>query len=267
MNRPLAVVGLGVPLLVALMLGPGAFAAVVVVVAALLLVDVSGLLSRVGSRPIVLVALVPGVAMPLAVARDPGSGWEAMPAWLAATVIGGFALVLLFGRRSHLTEALGATLLAGLLVGLGGSGLLLLRDLDHGFRWVLGMGLLAGAADAGGAGLSLARRRQPPGEGGVERLGALAELAVAALAVGVGAGVVAAVLDPPFTPRLTGLVALVALTAALGGGYLQRSLAVEAGVDPDDEQTGVGEGLLLRVADVVLLAAPAVYVVARSTVL
>lgn len=272
MTRLVASVGLGAPVLIALILGPGPFGAVVITVGALVLIDTCGMLSRVGSRPVVLVALLPGVAMPIAVARRPDAGWEALPGWFAVAVIGAFTLVLVFGRRSRITDALGSTMLASLLVGLGSSSLLLLRGLDAGFRWVVGFGLVAVAADLGGAALGLARRHRWDEEvrgddRGEDRPGALLEIGAPVLAVALGAAVLVVALAPPFTPARAGLLGLVALTAGLGGGYLQRSLAVEAGVDPDDDQTGVGEGLLLGVADALLLGAPAAYVLARSAAL
>ncbi|MDP8969320.1 MAG: hypothetical protein M3N52_02215 [Actinomycetota bacterium] len=266
MSKAVAAVGLGAPLLLALLLGPGPFGGVVVVVGALVLVDTCGLLSRVGSRPVVLIALLPGVGMPLAVARNPDAGWEALPGWFVAALVGAFVLVLVFGRRSRITDALGSTMLASLLIGLGASSLLLLRDLDEGLRWVLGFGLVAVAADLGTA-LVQARQRPPRDDPADERVGALLELGGPALGVAVGAGVLGAVLDPPFTPTLATLLGLVALTAGFGGDYLLRSLALEAGVDPDDGRAGVGEGLLLGVADAVLLGAPAAYVLARSAAL
>jgi hypothetical protein len=269
MANVVAAAGLGLPVLVALLLGPMAFAVAVVLVAALVLFDVSGLLARSQARPVVLVAAVPALGLPIAAAADPVSGWERLPLYFAGTVLAAFALVLVFGRRRRVVAGLGATAFVALLVGLGAASLLLLRGLDLGFRWVLGFGLLAAAADLGASIADLVRARvveehEPDEDLSPSRW----DLPATVLLVTVVAAALAALLEPPFRPGTAAVFALVAVTAGLGGTHLRRSLAAEAGAPVGvADALRVGEGLFLGVVDVVLLGAPAVYVLARAEAL
>jgi len=239
----------------ALMLGPAAFASVVVLVAAAALLDTAGLLGRAGARPVTVAALGPGLALPATIAVRPADGWLRMPLFVAVSTLAAFALVLVFGRRAGATAGVGATAAAGLLVGVGATCLLLLRHLPDGFRWVLGFGLVVVAADVAGA--ALRRGRGAPG--------VLGEFAVPLVAAGAAAAALAEVADPPFTPLIATRTALVAMFAAVCGVRLADALATEAGIALDRDRPRLGDGRLLATVDAVLLGAPAVYLLARAT--
>lgn len=259
MIRAVAPGVLAVAVVAALLAGPGPFGVVVTGVAVLLVLDLSGVLARTGSRPVVVAAFVPGAGLPAAIAYWPGVGWDDIPAFFAAALATASVLVLVFGRRHGVTAGIGATLVVSLVVGLGSAGLLLLHELGDGFRWALGFLLLAAAADAGGVlghRLVEGRTRPPALEGMGRPLGSF-------VAVVVGGTAVAVTLAPPFTPVAAALVAGVALVAALGVKDLGRALATEAGIDGRPRRL-LGQGLLVGSAGTVLLGAPAAYVLARG---
>lgn len=258
MARAIASGVLGVAVLAALLAGPGFFGAVVLAVAVLLVLDLSGVLARSGSRPVVLAALVPGAGMPAAVAFRPGVGWDEIPVFFAVTLGLVFLLVLVFGRRQGVTAGVGATFVVALVVGLGSTGFLLLLELADGFRWVLGLLALVAAADAGAP---LGQRALRGRAGGLE---AAARPLGSLVAVVLAAAVVAWTLDPPFTPLAAALIGGVALVAAVGGEDLGRSLAIEAGTVGRRRRRLLGHGLVVGAAGTVLLAAPAAYVLARG---
>lgn len=269
LGAALAVVGFG-----ALALGPVAFAVVVLALALVVIVDLSVLSAGAGARPVLPVALVPGLILPAMVAADvaasPAAGWDRIPGAFAVAFLLGFVMVLVFGRRGGAVVGLGATCMISLFVGLGASALILLRGLPEGFRWVLAILVLTIAADVAGPAVNRVVGRRswdleddPMGDADVASTplhGVLPALVAVAL---VGAAV-AVVLAPPLRPVMTGLLALIAVVAALGGSYLQRALAAEAHVDPDAPEPRVGQGLILGAVDALVLAAPAAYVLARS---
>lgn len=257
----------------ALLLGQLAFVVFVVALAAVALVDLCALLGAGGARPVLPVAAIPGVVLPvlIAVDLDPVTGWERLPGVFAVTVLVGFALVLATRRAAPL-NVLGATFAAGLMVGLGASGLLLVRALPDGFRWVGAFGLLAVVADNAGP---LTRRVSSRGISGEADLtvddpateAPLDSVVATLVAVAVaGAGAFVAI-GPPLTPWSTAMIGLVAAVAALGGAYLQRTLEAEAGLHPDHPPARLGGGVVFGVVDALFLGAPAVYVLARATVL
>lgn len=269
----LAVVGFG-----ALSLGPVAFTVLVLALALVVLVDLSVLSAGAGARPVLPVALIPGLVLPAMVAADvagsPAAGWDRIPGAFAVAFLLGFVLVLVFGRRGGAVVGLGATGMVSLVVGLGASALLLLHGLPDGFRWVLSILLLTLAADIAGP---LARRltRSSWDVNDDETLDSdfdvtstpLHGVLPALLAVAVVAAALVVVLSPPLEPVMTVLLALIAVVSALGGSYLHRALAAEAKVDPDDPDLRVGQGLFLGAVDALVLAAPAAYVLARSAAL
>jgi CDP-diglyceride synthetase len=271
--------GLTVIALGALLLGPALFSVLVLALAVVMLVDLSVLLSAAGSRPVLPVALVPGLVLPAMVAADvtgsTGAGWDRIPGAFAVAFLLGFVLVLVFGRREGSVMGLGATAFVSLLVGLGASSLILLRGLPHGFRWVLALGALVLAADvAGPAVRGLTGRRMgafDPDEGfapSIDEPSPLLQGIVPALvAVVVVGGILGFVLDPPLEPLVVVLMALIAVVAALGGAHLHRSLSEEAGIEADMPHVGVGSGLIFGALDAIVIGAPAVYVLARSIAL
>lgn len=256
----------------ALLVGARALAGVVVVVAALALVDASLLLGRAGARPVLLAALLPGLVLPVVAAMDPAEGWARAPVTFAGALVLGFALLIVFGRRRGAVAGLGATMAVSLLVGLGAASLVLLRALPDGFRWVVALAVLVLAADGAGPLLALTRRGSAgvgAGEDPAEQDLAVPLDAVlpGLLAVVVLGGLVLYVLAPPLTWMVVALLGAVALIAALGGDYLQRALTLEAGVRVGTGSVRLGRGGIFALVDAILIAAPAAYVVARSAVL
>jgi hypothetical protein len=272
----LTVVGAG-----ALLAGTTAFAVLVLALAVALLVDLSALLGAAGARPILPVALVPGLVLPAMVAADvvadPAAGWDRIPGAFAVALLLGFALVLVFGRRNGAVAGLAATATVSLLVGLGASGILLLRGLPDGALWVAAVLALVLAADGAAPLLRrLAGARddlpdlddpdlQEPAF--VTDPAALEAVLPAVGAVVLVGAVLALAIGDPLTPLVVVLLALVAVVAALGGAHLHRALCEEGGADPDAPEPRVGGGLVLGALDAVVIAAPAAYVLARSVVL
>lgn len=249
----LCVVGLGV-----LMAGWAPFAVLVVVVAAVVLLDLAGLLGRAGARPVMLGAVGPGFALPVAMALRPDIGLGLVPAFVTGMVLLACCLVLVFGRRAGATAGLGATAVAGLLVGTGASGLLLLRGTPDGlgFRWVLGLATLVAVADL--ATLGLRRWFVVPA--------VWLELSVPLVAVTPAAVGVWRVLAEPFELVTAMRFALIGLVASVCGTRLEHSLGFEAGLQRTGGPVRLGEGRVLASVDALLLAAPAAYLLARAIV-
>lgn len=264
-------------LCVALFVGRLPFAVVVVAAGAVLLADLAGALSAAGTRPVTLAAALPAVGLPAAAAATPGAGWVTLPDVVAVATLGAFVLVLLFGRRRGVTAALGATALAGLVIGLGATGLLLLRELPDGVTWVLGVLAVVVVVDVV-RGVS-AERAEP--------------LRAAVLTVGaalVGAGILSVAANPPFGLFTAAGTAAVALLAAAAADLLREGLAdavaaaradaAAAGVDRSGGGTArpgrrarnrarndaAAPGALTAAVLPVLLAAPVAYPLVRLAV-
>lgn len=240
----------------ALLVGQGAFAAAVVVVAIVALLDLAPLLGRNTPRPVLPMAVIPALVLPIVLARDPLAGWEELAAWYAGALLAGFALVLAAGRRTGVVDGLGATCLLALVVGLGASGLILCRAFpDVGFRLVAVLGVLVVAADLAAP---LAR-----GAGASPLAVALAPLAGAAVA-GLGVGLLGVEGLPA---DVIALIAACAIAGVVLGDALTGSLRAEAEavVGPADPRR-FGGGAMFAALDALLLAAPAVYAAARATV-
>jgi hypothetical protein len=251
-------------LLVAAMLGAVPFAVATIVLAGLVLLDLSGALAKAGARPVVLAAAVPGLVLPIVVAATDLDGWTAIADYFALMLLLAFGLIIVFGRREGVTAAVGATALTALVAGLGAVGLLLLRELPDGFRWVAGVAALTVAAELGapaarGIAVLQARRRRvdderPPRDEHEARPGV--GLALAGVFTAAGAALLGWLWAPPFGP---GSIAAVAATV-----FVVRVLADELGAALHVEARGRGQAAVAGA--VVLLVAPVVYVVARSAV-
>jgi hypothetical protein len=258
--RPVLRVGAGaallLPLLAALPL-PGAFTGVAVLVGLVVLVDLCELLATAAARPVLLAAVVPVVAVP--VAASSGSGWAGVPAVFAVTFVLSILLALAGGRRARVAELLGGTLLAALLAGLGAGGLVALRALPAGAAaWVALVVALSAAADLGAPLARAAVRAQP------EPPEVLLALGGPALAVTVVAGVALLVAPAALPAGSVAAAALVALLASRVGGSVALLLAAEAGTDPARSSLRPGSGVLLTAGVTLLLTAPAVAVLARA---
>lgn len=244
----------GTATVIALVAGPRPFAILVVILAALLLVDLSSVLGSAGPRPVVPAAAVPAVGLPALVALRPEQGWTATPDLVAGGVLAAFLAMLVFGRRHDVTDVLGATALAGLVVGLGAGGLLLLRSLPDGFRWVLGVVLVVVVVEVARQ-VATARMEATPAAGAT---------VAAAFVTG---GLLLAAGDPPFTLASTAGVTAVALVATAAAGLVREALDDALAAWTADGGSGLpqGAGVLTTVALPVLLAAPAAYALARLT--
>lgn len=237
-------VSLGVGLCLALgaVAGRGTFAALVLLLAVLTLADGARLLAAARRRPVVPGAAVLGLGAPLLVLVETQVAWARLPVLVAAAMMLTFGLVLAFGRRSRAVAGIAATLFLGLVVGLGGSSLLLLYALPGGTRWVVALLLLLAGADAG---LTLVRSNGGPPP------------AVPALAGGALAAVLAlVVLRPPLAPLVTAALGIVAVVMVLGRAHLQEGVSAPPSV-----------ALIWRGAAGVLLAAPPAYTLARAAAL
>ncbi len=245
-----------VAVLVAVTLPAGGrvFGLAVVAGAAASLLDVAALLGRGGRRPVVAAATLSAVVLPATAVADPAGGWERVPGYVAATLLGSFALVLLFGRRRRVTAGLGATSLAGLLVGLGAVSLILLRALEDGFRWTVAALLLA-AVPAAAASLT---RRLP-------RLAGVSPAAAGVVLAALAAAALGATLDPPLTAVRTLALLAVAVAAGLAAAALVSVLRGEDVPEPRGATGAPGSpGAVLSVTGGVLLAAPGAYLLARA---
>lgn len=244
---------LGVVFLATLAAGPTTFAVATVALSIVLLADLADALAVTGPRPVTLAAAIPGIGLPAVIAVEPGVGWEGVPDFVAGGVLAAFVAVLVFGRRRGVTAALGATALAGVVVGLGASGVLLLRSLPDGVHWVLGVVLLVTVVN--GVRTYGAIRAKPVPAGA-------ATVAVALL--GAGALVVAAA--PPFTLASATGIAAVALLAVAAADLLREAITDAGGAEGDTVATPPARrrpGLFVSAALPVLLAAPAAFALAR----
>lgn len=227
-----------------LVVGSTAFGVAVALAALVLGVEACALVAGAGPRPIMPAVLLVAVGLPaVAVARPPAIGWTAMALVVALGLLSTFVLGIVFARRS-LATVVGATMLAGLLVGLGSAGLVLLRLAPQGLRWVVGAAACIAAIDAAQA---LTTRFAPP----TWRVRLLAPAAGVAVA-GIGAAGLASVLTP--TAGIT--AAAVALGAVSAGRGLRGVLTADAG-------DGAGVAEVTRWATPLLLAAPLLALLAR----
>ncbi len=237
----------------ALVAGPVPFAALVVAVAGVVVFDAAGLLTRAGTRPVVVAAAGPGILLPFAVAVDPNAGLRLLPALAAGMTLLAFCLVIGFGRRAGAAVGLGTTAVIGLLTGVGTSSLLLLRHTPQGFRWLLGLGVLVTITDV--AGMALRRWAVVPS--------AWLEIGVPLATATLAAVAVWRVLAPPFDPVTAMRFGLVGLLASVCGSRLELSLGFEAGIQLTGAPPRLGDGRILASVDALLLAAPAAYLLAR----
>lgn len=228
--RPTLALGLllGGALLATALAGRAALVTLVLIVCVLLLLDVQGLLLRARVPAILPAAAVVGLGAPLAAALGGG------PAAFAALVGAGFLLAILVtltGRRRRAAVSIGATVLAGMLPGLGGGAVIALWDADPGGLLVL-LGIVVVAESA----LAASRRW---GAGSREAEAGMALIAVAAAAA------VATLILPVATAA--GFGALV-LLGVLGASALRGALLSPARPLP---------GMVLAVTVSMALAAPA----------
>lgn len=243
---PLPAVLAGAALAAAALLPTGGFATAVVALALLVTLDLAGLIERALVRPLVLVvALVAIVAPTLVAVRD--DGVTALPATLALAVLGTFWLVLVSRRRAGAVEAVGVTLLALGITGLGGGALVALHGRAEGTGLILGLLLVTVPTDVVLGVLAWLRPRLP----------LLVEVAVPLVVAAAAGAVLAAVVDGPVEPLTAARWVLVAVGAAVTGRRLRQELRSGGDTAPPRRA-----GQLAGAGVAVLLAAPLALVVA-----
>ena len=219
----------------------------VVVAAGVALWQLSEALDATGPRPIVLAAAVAGVGTPVRVVVDRGVGPDAIPGMVAGMLLTAFVLAMVTGRRQDVARTVAATAVAGLVVGLGGGGLVLLRGSEAGVRWTLGLLLLVVLPEA----VAVAARR-------LKTLSTTAAEAARFITAGaVGGGLIAAAGRPLTPPVTTGMVA-VSLGAMYAAALLHRVVLAESAAA--DRATSSA----LRPMVAVLLASPVVFLLATA---
>lgn len=241
-----AVSGLAGVAVVALLAGPQALAAATVAASVATLLELSVLFRRAGDRPVLLAALLPAVAMPLAALRDPTEAWERIPVLVALTVLAAFVLLVVSRRRRRVTAALAATCVAGVTVGVGATCLVLLRARPEGLRWCLSLVLLLALPVVAG---SVAEA--VVGRGAVT-------LATRVIVLGAVAGALAAAFDPPVGVPAAAVLAVVAAVATPAARVLAGPEAVAV------RRPRVGGGAVVTGCGAGLLAAPGAYLLARA---
>lgn len=226
--------------------GSEVFAVVVVVLAVAGLVDLVGLLSRVGMTPVVPAAAVPALVLPILAAVDPGTVLDRLPGAAAALIICSFSLVLLFGRRRGVTGAVAATALVGLVVGVGATSLVALQGAADGTAWLFGVVVLITVAEMAAAVVE------------ARRVNGASMMRVVAAAV---AGLALSFVLPTLSRTSLLAVALVVALASDAGGRLRTAEA--AGMATSDEAGAARSGAFNALVGL-LLAAPAVYLLAEA---
>lgn len=159
---------------VAAVFGGRLFLVAVLLMAVVALFEMSAVLSATGPRPVVVAAAVAALGTPVRAAMSEADGLGVLPPLVVAMLLLAFVAMILAGRRSSATAALGATAVCGLLIGLGAGSLILLERLDGGWRWVIGLVALVAVAE-----LAVALRARRPLPGSPSLRSTVAVLAVA----------------------------------------------------------------------------------------
>ena len=235
-----------IALVVTLPTGARTFAAAVALLGAVVLLEVAARLAGVGQRPLVPAAAVGAVGAPLAVAAAGASGWERLPLLMALMLLAAFGVALVAPRKRQITRTLGATVLPGLLVGMGAAGLVVLRSATAGFRWTVGLLLMTALPVLLGA---LAARVEDRG----------ADVPVRMVAAGAVGGALLLGLRPPFDVVTSALL----LCAGVGGAW--AATALTAAVRDDREGAQWASDAVLRTLTAPLIAGPVVAFVAFAT--
>lgn len=244
MRSPALGAGLAAVLVGGLAAGSTAFGVAVALATLVLGIEACALVAGAGPRPIVPAALLVAVGLPaVAVARPPAIGWTAMALVVALGLLSTFVLGIAFARR-NLATVVGATMLAGLLVGLGSGGLVVLRLAPQGLRWVVGAVACIAAIEAA---QSLTTRIAPS----ARHARLIAPTAGAAVAV-LGAAGLASLLAPA-----AGIAAAAIALGAVSAGRGLRGLLTAGAA----EGRVVGE--VARWATSLLLAAPPLALLVR----
>ena len=223
------------------------FGIAVILAAAVALWQLSEALDATGPRPVLAASAVAGLGAPLRVVVDRRVGMDAIPVLVAAMLLAGFVAVMVSGRRQDVVRTMSGTVLAGLLVGLGGAGLLLLRASAAGVRWTVGLLLLIVAPEA----VAVAARRW-------REMSTTAAEAARVITAGALAGALIAAAGRPLTPAVTAAMVAVTLGALYASSLLHRVVLAESAAA--DRAVSAA----LRPVVAVLLAAPVVFLLATA---
>ena len=223
----------------------------VTVAALLVLIDLQALLLRARKPAMLPAAAVLALGIPILPDRG---GWEAAPMVVLAGFVVAIVLVIATERRSGAVTAMAATMLAGLLPGLGGGALMVLVGYGDaapvllvGFVAAAELGRAAAGWYAGGAG----QASDGPGRDPRAARGAFVPASHAAL--GAGAAVLVAglashfLVDHGLTGEALTLMAAVAALGVLGAATLRQALI--------GDRRGL-VGTALRAAGAVAISAP-----------
>lgn len=230
---------LGLALVGALLLGPGATAGVILAGAVLALLDGAGVLTARGSRPLVPAAAVPALLGPLLVVSR-GAGWGTFALCLLGGALVAVAL-LAVTRRADAPEVLAGTAVLGFGVGLASTGLMRLALGPLGATGVVVLLVLTCLA---GSARTVAGWLRLPGPLAL----IAAAITVVLAALGLAAIRVSATTAPLLAAALAAVAANQLVTLARRGRYPRRA---------------VGQGAVLAAAGTMGLAAPVLAVCAR----
>lgn len=262
MGAVLATLIVAAAVLAAVAGGVGAVTAVAVLLGVAAAVDGSRRFARVGARPVLPVAVVPVVALPLTAAGDPALAWARVGTWYAATFLLAALLLLVSGRRTDAARGLGATMALAGLAGLGSGAMVLVAGLREGMAWLVALALLVVASDLPDRALRVWAARRGYA---ADRYARVAAIGAVAATVFVGAALATALAGRLWPPVIV-VAALVTLAAGRAGVALWP---VEAGAEPSAGEAARGApaaASALTATGTLLLAAPVFYLVVRAGV-
>ena len=246
-------VGAGVALVITAPVGGVVYTAAVVIAGLIALVVLQEGFAATGHRPVMVAAAIAGVAAPLRAAGDPQAGIAVAAGPMGVMLLTAFLLSIVGRRRLGIASAIGATGIAGALVGLGGAALVALRGGPAGFRWLSAVLLLTFVPEGAAA---VAQRVRPD-----DRSAAAAARLVSICVV---AGALLAVANPPL-----GVVALAALVlsagaAALGADAFWRAVSMDAAATGCATMAVAGVATPLRWLCALLAVAPLALLIAGA---
>ena len=250
--RLLAVVA-GVALVVTAPAGGDVYTAAVVVAGLIALVVMQEGFAAIGHRPVLVAAAIAGVAAPLRAAGDPQAGIAAAAGPMGVMLLAAFLLSIIGRRRRGVASTIGATGVAGALVGLGGAALVALRGGPGGFRWLAAVLLLTVVPEAAAA---VAQRVRPDDRS--------AAAAFRLVAIGVVAGALLAVANPPLDMVAVAALVLSAGAAALGADAFWRAVAMDAAARGSATMAVTGVATSVRWLCALLAVAPLALLIARA---
>ena len=250
--RLLALVA-GAALVVTTPAGGAVYTAAVVLAGLIALVVLQEGFAAAGHRPVLVATAVAGIAAPLRAVDDPQAGIAAAAGPLGIMLLTAFLLSIVGRRRAGIASAIGATGVAGGLVGLGGAALVALRAGPGGFRWLAAVLLLTVVPEGAAAVAQRVRPDDRPAAAGARLV-----------AIGVVAGTLLAVANPPLGMVAVAALVLCAGAAALGADAFWRAVAMDAAASGSATMAVAGVATPLRWLCALLAVAPLALLIARA---